>query len=109
MKRVSIKKTFFLFLGILLTGLPGCKAGGVNVVITPRDATVPTDQQQFMFTATVNNAQNTDVTWKINNNTGALGQIDPNQGIYTPPKVIPTPNTLTIVATSLADPNATDA
>jgi hypothetical protein len=61
-----------------------------------------------MFTATVNNAQNTDVTWKINNNTGALGQIDPNQGIYTPPEVIPTPNTLTIIATSVADPNATD-
>jgi hypothetical protein len=109
MTRISAnKKFFFLLLGISLTGLSGCKAGGANVVITPRNVTIARDQQQFTFTAEVNNTQNTAVIWSIDNDNGSLGSIDPN-GNYTPPKVIPTPNTLTISATSVGDPGANDA
>jgi len=109
MMRISVNKKFFLLLlGVLLTGLSGCKAGGANLVISPRNVTIARDQQQFTFTVEVNNTQNTAVIWSIDNDNGSLGSIDLN-GIYTPPKVIPTPNTLTISATSVADPSANDA
>ena len=110
MTRASVNKKFFLLLlGILLTGPSGCKEGGASVVISPRSVTIARDQQQFAFTAAVYNIQKTAVIWSIVNDTGSLGSIDPNLGIYTPPQIIPTPNTLAISATSVADPGATDS
>jgi uncharacterized protein (DUF1800 family) len=58
------------------------------------------------FTATVANATNTAVTWQVNGVTGGsstTGTISAT-GLYTPPTVIPTVNTMTIAAVSVASP-----
>lgn len=66
--------------------------------------------QPFQFTADVIDTTNSSVTWSIANNTdGSLGSIDPNLGIYTPPAVIPTPNTVTIQVSTNADQSSTDS
>jgi len=106
MKRLSIKKFLLVLLGIWLAGISGCGETQVKVLISPRVVTIPRDQP-FPFTVAVTDTQDTAVTWSIDNNTnGSLGSMDPfNRGIYTPPAVIPTPNTLTVRVTSVADPN----
>jgi uncharacterized protein (DUF1800 family) len=58
------------------------------------------------LTATVTNTTNTAVTWQVNGVTGgstATGTISAT-GLYTPPTVIPTQNTVTIAAVSVASP-----
>jgi uncharacterized protein (DUF1800 family) len=56
------------------------------------------------FTATVTGGTSTAVTWQVNNVTGgssASGTIS-STGLYTPPAVLPAPNTVTIVAVNAA-------
>jgi uncharacterized protein (DUF1800 family) len=58
------------------------------------------------LTATVLNTTNTSVTWQVNGVTGgssATGTISAT-GLYTPPAVVPTQNTVTITAVSVASP-----
>lgn len=58
------------------------------------------------FTATVTNLVNTAVTWEVNGIAGGnstVGTIS-NTGLYTPPAGIPSPNTVTISAVSVASP-----
>ena len=81
----------------------------VSVVSTP--VVVSVDQQiaslglgqQATFTATVTGTANTAVTWSISPN---LGSINPTTGVYTAPASLPsTPQTVTVTATSVADPS----
>lgn len=59
--------------------------------------------QQAQFTANVIGTVNSAVTWSIS--PAGQGVIDPNTGVYTAPASIsPSPQTVTITATSLADP-----
>jgi len=94
---------------------------GISVALNPATATVPTSAQ-FQFSATVTNDIGTikGVTWLVTQGTidltkginfpqlptcsPACGSIDAN-GLYTAPSTVPTTATVTLVATSKADPN----
>ena len=79
--------------------------GNVVVTVAPTTATVRTGNQQ-PFTATVTGALNLSVTWTVNGIAGGnstIGTIAGN-GAYTAPLVLPTPNTVTVTATSVEDP-----
>jgi len=58
------------------------------------------------FTATVTGESSTSVTWQVNGITGgnsSVGTIS-TSGLYTPPAAIPSPNTVTVKAISVAAP-----
>jgi hypothetical protein len=79
----------------------------VAVSVSPSLATVGTFLTQ-QFTATVTGSSNPSVTWSVNGVPGgnaAVGTVDAT-GQYTAPASVPTPNTVTITATSVADPAA---
>jgi uncharacterized protein (DUF1800 family) len=79
--------------------------GGVAVVVTPPTAMVRTGNPQA-FTATVTGALNPAVTWTVNGVAGGnstIGTIAAN-GAFTAPLTLPTPNTVTVTATSVEDP-----
>ncbi len=70
----------------------------VGVTVAPPTASLDGGETQ-QCTATVLNATNQAVTWKV---TG-LGSIG-TQGLYTGPALVPSQTTVTITATSVADP-----
>jgi DNA-binding beta-propeller fold protein YncE len=92
---------------------------GIAVSLTPGTATVPTGEQQQFSATLANDLQNQGVTWLITQGTPtnsdypslptcstltpSCGSIDEN-GLYTAPAAVPTTASLTIVATSKADP-----
>src|SRR5439155_12758361 len=74
------------------------------VSISPTSASIQAGQSQ-QFTATVQNANNTAVTWQVNGATGGnstFGMIS-SSGLYTTPPVVPNPSALNITAVSQAD------
>jgi uncharacterized protein (DUF1800 family) len=98
--------------------LAGCGMSGVK---TPTQATPPTVTVTVSggsqvrvgstdsLTATVSNAANTAVTWQVNGIAGGnstVGTIT-SAGVYTPPSSIPSTNTVTVTALSVASPSAT--
>ena len=79
--------------------------GGVAVMVAPATAMVRTGNQQA-FTVMVTGALNPSVTWTVNGVAGGnstIGTITAN-GTYTAPLTLPTPNTVTVTATSVEDP-----
>jgi len=77
----------------------------VSVTISPTSATVRVNRTK-QFTATVLNSSNTTVTWKVNGVVGGnttVGTIS-SSGLYRAPGAVPNPATVTISATSVADP-----
>jgi hypothetical protein len=77
----------------------------VSVTISPTSATVTAGGTQ-QFTATVQNASNTAVTWQVNGVTGGsatVGTIS-SSGLYTAPATVPSPATIMVTAVSQADP-----
>jgi hypothetical protein len=80
----------------------------VGISVSPATATIPIRQSR-QFTATVTGTSNTAVTWKVNNVAGGnniVGRIQQN-GVYTAPRRVPSPATVTVSATSVADPTKT--
>ena len=78
---------------------------GIAVQVSPATGAVRAGAQQ-VFTATVTGTANTGVSWTINGIPGGndtLGTIIGN-GNYTAPLSLPTPNTITVGATSIQDP-----
>jgi RHS repeat-associated protein len=75
----------------------------VTVSLTPASAYIAAGQTQ-QFTAIVNNASNTDVTWTIN--PGGAGIIS-STGLFTAAESVKTQLTMNITATSQADPTQT--
>jgi IPT/TIG domain-containing protein len=76
----------------------------ITVAVSPSTANVRVGNSAS-FSATVSGTSNTAVTWSVNNTPGgssALGTID-SSGKYTAPTSLPSPNTVTITATSSAD------
>jgi hypothetical protein len=57
------------------------------------------------FRATVQNAADTRVTWKVNGVAGGNGTVGTvsSSGLYTAPAAVPSPATVTVTATSVAD------
>ncbi len=79
----------------------------VVVSVSPASSTVQTGAM-VAFTALVTGTTNTTVTWSVNGIPGGnatLGTIS-GLGIYAAPAGVPTPATLSIQATSTADPTA---
>ena len=79
-------------------------SAGVVVTVAPVTAMVRAGATQA-FTAAVTGNANTSVTWSVNAAAGgsaATGTIDAT-GLYTAPANLPTPNTITVTATSAAD------
>ena len=86
-------------------GINALIKGGILVQVAPATGAVRTGSQQ-PFTATVTGAANTAVTWSVNALAGGnptIGTIDGN-GNYTAPLDVPSPNTITVTATSVQDP-----
>jgi uncharacterized protein (DUF1800 family) len=84
-------------------------SGPIAVAVAPATVTVRPGLNQS-FTVTVTGTSNTAVTWTINgleHGSATIGYIDPGVGYtpYAPPGIVPTPNTVTITATSVADPS----
>ena len=72
----------------------------VQISLAPQTATlIPGATQQF--SPTVSNASTADVTWTLN--PPGQGSVD-GSGLYTAPSVIPSETSVTITATSVADP-----
>jgi parallel beta-helix repeat protein len=71
----------------------------VNVTVTPATVTLTQSQPQS-FSATVTNTGNTAVTWSLSPLVGSITAA----GLYTAPASIASPQTVTVKATSVADP-----
>jgi uncharacterized protein (DUF1800 family) len=116
----SVKRIWVAATGVLALLLAGCagigsKSGGsspttppsnagVTVAVAPATAMVRAGAMQA-FAATVTGNTNTSVTWSVNAVAGgsaATGTID-TTGLYTAPVNLPSPNTITVTATSVAD------
>src|ERR1035438_3391162 len=83
-------------------------SAGVVVTVTPATAAVRAGAAQAFAAAVTGNA-NTSVTWSVNAVAGGnatTGTMDAT-GIYTAPVNLPTANTITVTATSVADTTKT--
>jgi hypothetical protein len=110
-------KTFILLaLAAVLT--TGCGGGSpaetltptVTVSISPDSASLLTGQTST-FTATVTGSSDKSVTWAVNGvagGTSTLGTITA-AGLYTAPDTPPSPNAVTVKATSTVDSSASDS
>ncbi len=101
---------------VTVTNPDGGVSGAVNVAVVKPPVTVtvsPTSasvriKTTRQFTATVQNATNPAVVWKVNNITGGnatVGTITTG-GLYTAPASVPSPSTVTVSATSVQAPAA---
>ena len=82
----------------------------VGITISPTAATVRVKQSR-QFTATVTGTPNMSVIWKVNGVTGGnntVGRVSAS-GVYTAPRRVPSPATVTVSATSAADSTKTAA
>ena len=95
------------FLAILCMAATGCVAlTKESVTMTPATATVRVGDPQ-PFSATVTGLMNPAVTWTVNGISGGnstVGTISAN-GLYQSPGTLPNPNTVTVKATSTANPS----
>jgi len=78
-------------------------APSVSVGITPTTATLSTTVKTQQFTASVAGTTNTSVTWKMSPNVGTIAPSG-NTCVYTMPATNTTAQTVTVTATSVADP-----
>jgi hypothetical protein len=69
-----------------------------GVTVTPGSSTLAAAQTQ-QFSATVTNAPNASVTWSLSPSTGTISPT----GLYTAPENVITQQTVTVLATSVAD------
>jgi uncharacterized protein (DUF1800 family) len=82
----------------------------VSVAVSPTTAGVQVGATR-QFTATVGGTSNTSVTWSVNNIAGgdaSVGTISAG-GLYTSPAAVPSPASVTVRATSVADPAVSGA
>jgi beta-glucanase (GH16 family) len=110
-----------LFLSLLfisiMSGCAGTTSGGgstsstnvnvptVAITLAPNNATITVASTQ-QFVADVSGASNTAVTWTVNGAgcAGATCGIISGEGLYTSPANVPSPATVSVKATSVADP-----
>jgi hypothetical protein len=108
----SVRLALVMVLIPLLFGCGGGKVDPVNaapvaVAISENSVSLGAGETH-QFVATVTGHSNTAVTWSISGCTGAAcGTITPT-GFYTAPSLIPTKATVTVTATSQADPTKFD-
>ena len=114
MRRVLHLTSVFLALSIAgcaastsPTRQPSPPPPSVSVVVSPSSANVRAGDS-FPFSAKVSGTSNTSVTWSVNGAVGgsvALGTISAS-GAYTAPLALPSPNPISVRATSSADSSA---
>jgi uncharacterized protein (DUF1800 family) len=83
------------------------KGSLINVAVTPATGVLRAGAQQ-VFAATVTGTTNNAVTWSVNGVAGGndtVGTIVGN-GNYLAPNILPSPSTITVTATSVADTSA---
>jgi hypothetical protein len=105
----TIRALAILFVGLVAAccgggGNGGRSIAGVGITISPSVVSVEAGDSQ-QFTATVTGTTNTAVTWSVNDVEGGgatVGTISP-AGLYTAPAAVPSPDTVTVKATSVAD------
>lgn len=118
---MSVKRLWTAQAVLLVLWLSGCSGLGTKrgsdgspvlppdsaskgVTVTPATATIRAGGNEA-FAATVSGLTNNTVTWSVNSIDGgnsSVGTIDAN-GMYTAPATLPTPNTVTVTATSTDD------
>ncbi len=117
---MSVKRIWSAQAVLLMLWLSGCSGLGTKrgsdgstlppdgsstgVTVTPATATIRAGANEA-FAATVSGMASTTVTWSVNSIAGgnaSVGTIDAN-GMYTAPATLPTPNTVTVTATSTDD------
>ncbi|NTV79808.1 MAG: hypothetical protein HGA24_00065 [Candidatus Aminicenantes bacterium] len=98
-----------LVLGLLAVFFAACSAGGdppppISVTLTAGSANVHVNRS-MQFSASVHNSTNTAVTWNLSGSgcSGATCGMISNGGLYTAPGSVPSPATVTVKATSVAD------
>ncbi len=107
----------FVFVCLLALALASCSSStssgqkqsppppdSVTVAVAPTTANIRAGST-LTFSATVTGSSNTSVTWSVNSvasGNATLGTID-SSGKFTAPASLPSPNTVTITATSSAD------
>jgi len=81
----------------------------LRITVTPATATVPAVGTQ-QFTALVEGAANTAVTWQVNGVAGGNSSVGTISvaGLYTAPMAIPAGGTVTVAAVAQADPSRSD-
>lgn len=84
------------------------KTADFTVTVSPTTANVRTGETQ-QFTATVQNTINSGVTWSVYGSgcSGSATCGTVTNGLYTAPSAVPTPATVTVLATSKDDPTKT--
>jgi len=115
----SALRTIFLFLlvSLLAMALASCGTASksttpptqtppatVSVAVSPATANIRAGSS-YTFSAAVNGSSNTSVTWSVNSTPGGnytIGTIN-SSGNYTAPSTLPSPNTISVTATSAAD------
>jgi hypothetical protein len=75
-------------------------SGPVSIVVFPSTASLGPSQSQ-QFSATVTGSGNTSVTWSVSPSVGSIN----SNGLYMAPAVIGTAQSVTVRATSQADPS----
>ncbi len=76
----------------------------IKVTVNPAAATVPVNASQ-QFNASISGTANSAVTWSVNGVNGGssvAGTIS-GSGLYTAPSAVPSPDRVTVTATSAAD------
>ena len=97
---------------VLAVLLAGCNASGTNNTQNQQPTVTISGASQVRvggtvsFTASVSNLSNTSVTWQVNGVTGGNSTVGTIAGgTYTPPATVPTPNSVTVKAISVASPS----
>ncbi len=88
-------------------GAPPPPPPQITVSVSPNPITVRAGLAQ-PFSATVTGSSNSSVTWQVNSVTGgaaSTGTISAS-GVYTAPATLPSPNSVTVQAVSMADSSA---
>ena len=110
---LSATVAFFIPVFFIPVLISGCGSGGGGSSQQPQPSVTVNGANQVRlgstdsFTATVSNLSNTAVTWQVNGVAGGNGTVGTisSAGVYTPPAVIPSSNTVTVTAVSVASPS----
>ena len=89
---------------------PPPSSGSITVSVAPATANIRAGSS-YKFTASVTGSSNASLTWSVNSTSGGnstFGTID-TSGNYTAPTALPSPNTLSVIATSAADTTKSDS
>jgi len=95
--------------GIQFSSEAGVTEGDPTVTIVPQRATMKAGGPPFTFQAKTVKLDDGAVKWTLPPNSTALGSIDENSGVYTPPALpVPTCPYVEIHATSVTNPSVMD-